>query len=112
MQRIIAALMIAGLLASCGSRADRSRHTVTRTAGGVIASACLDASQPGATRERCGCVQAVANTTLTSTDQSLGASFFRDPHRAQEIRQSSNSGNERFWQRWRAFGAEAAKICG
>lgn len=112
MTRVLAGLLIAALVAGCGSnRADRARHVVARAASGPIASACMIAGRGGATRARCGCVQGVANITLTGGDQRLGASFFNDPHRAQEIRQSDNGAHEAFWQRWKAFGAEAARQC-
>ena len=78
----------------------------------AIIAACMQAARGGATRERCGCVQAVANRSLNSSDQRLGASFFSDPHRAQEIRQSSNASHSDFWQRWKEFGDEAEKLCG
>ena len=112
MKRIIATLLVMTLAASCGGRSDRSSHSVTRFANGPITAACMETGRNGATRERCGCVQAVANKSLTSSDQALGASFFRDPHRAQEIRQSASSSHSAFWLRWKAFGDEAAKICG
>jgi hypothetical protein len=72
----------------------------------------MQTGRKGATRDRCGCVQAVANKSLSSSDQRLGASFFADPHKAQEIRQSTSNSHSEFWNRWKAFGDEAAKICG
>ena len=56
-------------------------------------------------------IQGVANITLSGGDQRLGASFFNDPHRAQEIRQSDNGTHEAFWERWKAFGDQAARQC-
>ena len=49
--------------------------------------------------------------TLDSGDQRLAATFFSDPHRAQVIRQSDNSGHERFWKRYKQFGANAESYC-
>lgn len=111
MTRTVAAILALALIASCSNRGDRSRHVVSRAVSGPILAACLSAGRTGATRERCGCVQSVANTSLSSGDQRLGASFFSDPHRAQEIRQSDSSANAAFWERWKAFGDEAARIC-
>ncbi len=112
MTRVIAGVLITALLAGCGgNRADRERTVVARSASGPISAACLVAGRKGATRARCGCVQGVANITLSGGDQRLGASFFNDPHRAQEIRQSDNGAHEAFWERWKAFGDQAARQC-
>lgn len=112
MIRVISGLLIAALVAGCGSsRADRERTVVARSASGPISAACLGAARKGATRARCGCVQGVADITLTGSDQRLGASFFAEPHRAQEIRQSDNRAHEAFWLRWKAFGEAAAQQC-
>jgi len=37
--------------------------------------------------------------------------FFADPHRAQEVRQSDNPRDEAFWQRYKAFASRAENIC-
>ncbi|SLN39534.1 hypothetical protein PSA7680_01950 [Pseudoruegeria aquimaris] len=78
---------------------------------GTIERACLKSDRKGASRALCGCIQDVADLTLTRKDQKLAASFFKDPHRAQEIRQSDNSGHEKFWQRYKSFGATAESYC-
>lgn len=59
----------------------------------------------------CGCIQRVADQTLTRSDQRIAAKFFSDPHRAQEIRQSNNVSHEAFWLRYKEFGATAAAAC-
>lgn len=59
----------------------------------------------------CGCIQSVANVSLSSSDQSLAVTFFDDPHRAQEIRQSDNAGHELFWERYKAFAEMAEDNC-
>jgi hypothetical protein len=41
----------------------------------------------------------------------MAAKFFSDPHRAQEVRQSSNIRHEEFWTRYKEFGATAAAAC-
>ena len=97
-------------LAACGG-GQRGHGGLTRVVGGPINSACLEQGRKGATIQRCSCVQSVANQTLSGSDQRLGASFFGDPHAAQEIRQSSSSSHSAFWKRWRDFGDQAAKIC-
>lgn len=77
---------------------------------GAIQNACLS-SRGGADRVLCACIQAAANRTLSNRDQRLAASFFEDPHRAQEIRQSDRRAHERFWDRYRAFGETAEAFC-
>ncbi|WP_298257421.1 hypothetical protein [uncultured Litoreibacter sp.] len=78
---------------------------------GPIERACLKADRKAASRPLCNCVQQVADLTLDSGDQRLAATFFSDPHRAQVIRQSDNSGHERFWKRYKEFGANAESYC-
>ncbi|RLJ60470.1 hypothetical protein BCF46_0671 [Litoreibacter meonggei] len=78
---------------------------------GPIERACLKADRKAASRPLCNCVQQVADLTLSSGDQRLAATFFSDPHRAQVIRQSDNSGHEKFWKRYKQFGANAESYC-
>ena len=78
---------------------------------GVIEKACLKSNRDAATRSLCGCIQDAANLTLSKGDQKLAASFFRDPHKAQMVRQSNNRGHEAFWERYQNFGATAAVFC-
>ncbi|MHA6265021.1 hypothetical protein ACXYMO_17615 [Arenibacterium sp. CAU 1754] len=111
MTRIFTALLVVAFLSSCGGGSNRSGGPVARSASGPIATACLQAGRKAASRERCGCVQSVANASLSSSDQRRGASFFSNPQSAQDIRQSDNASNEAFWKRWKAFGAQAAKVC-
>ncbi|WP_415919733.1 hypothetical protein [Tateyamaria sp. SN6-1] len=103
------------VLAACSG----NRNAVTRVAApsatlfatGPIYSACRAAGRDAASRSRCGCVQAVANRELDSSDQRRGAGFFSDPHQAQVVRQSDRSIDERFWLRWKAYSDTAARIC-
>lgn len=81
------------------------------TAAGPIERACLKADRKAATRPLCNCVQQVADLTLNGRDQRLAASFFSDPHRAQEVRQSDRSSHEAFWKRYKTFGANAESYC-
>ena len=80
-------------------------------ATGPIQAACQRAGRKAASRARCGCVQAVADRELSARDQRRGAGYFSDPHALQEVRQSDNSGNERFWKAWKAYGQRAAEVC-
>ncbi|MCG7493611.1 hypothetical protein [Thalassobius sp. Cn5-15] len=84
--------------------------TLPATAG-PIERACLTSPRDGATRQLCGCIGRVAKQTLSSTDQRKAAKFFKDPHSAQEVRQSDRRSDERFWKRYVDFGATAAAVC-
>lgn len=84
--------------------------TTPMWAAGPIEKACKQ-SDRSANRAVCGCIQDVANQTLTKPDQSLAATFFKNPHRAQEVRQSDNRGHEAFWKRYKNFGATAEVYC-
>ena len=127
MLRLITALSVVAFVAACGgSRYSSNNASGARTvyksatpsaarpvlfAAGPIASACQSAGRKQASRSRCGCVQAVANFNLSTIDQRRGAVFFKDPQKAQDLRQSDNAGNERFWKKWKAYGADAARLC-
>ncbi|WP_270727088.1 hypothetical protein [Shimia sp. Alg240-R146] len=79
---------------------------------GTVSRACLKSDRGGATRSVCRCIQQVANQSLSRSDQKLAASFFSDPHKAQEIRQSSNGSHEKFWLRYKDFGSVVSASCG
>ncbi|KCV81021.1 hypothetical protein ATO10_14504 [Actibacterium atlanticum] len=78
---------------------------------GTIERACLKADRKAASRSLCGCIQDAADLTLSKGDQKMAASFFSDPHRAQEIRQSDRSSHETFWKRYKQFGQTAQVYC-
>ena len=81
-------------------------------AGDLIRKACLKAARVGATPTMCLCIQQVADVKLKKRkDQKLAASFFKDPHKAQEIRQSDNRTHESFWDRYKLWGLAAEKNC-
>lgn len=127
MLRLITAISVLAIVAACGGSRYSSNNAVGARstlrsitpstarpvlfASGPIASACRNGGRKQATRDRCGCVQAVADRNLSSTEQRRGVAFFNDPQKAQDLRQSDNSGNERFWKKWKAYGAEAARLC-
>ncbi|MCV2882923.1 hypothetical protein [Actibacterium sp. XHP0104] len=77
---------------------------------GTIESACLKSDRK-ASRQLCGCIQEAADLTLTGRDQKVAAAFFRDPHKAQETRQSDRRSDESFWQRYKEFGTTAEVFC-
>ena len=102
-------------LAACGggtaSKRSYGAAPQVRISSGPIADACVAAGRQGATRRLCGCVQGVADRDLSVSDQRLAVSFFSDPHRAQEIRQSDNPRHEVFWQKYKAVAARAEQVC-
>ena len=113
---LIAAICAVALVgcSSGGSRSSAVNPTIAPAvmfATGPIYSACQQAGRKQASRARCGCVQAVADRSLNTDDQRRGAAFFDDPHQAQVVRQSERSADERFWQKWKAYGADAARMC-
>ncbi len=79
---------------------------------GTISRACQKSDRSGATRSMCRCIQQVANQNLSRNDQKLAASFFEDPHKAQQIRQSSSRSHEKFWLRYKDFGSVVSSSCG
>ena len=78
---------------------------------GVISRACIQSERP-ATRALCSCIQQAADLTLSSRDQHRAASFFRDPHKAQEVRVSDSRQDNAFWDRYQNFGQTAKAMCG
>jgi len=117
MVRLSLALLALSGLAACGggSRGYHPRGGYSSSpvlfAEGPISAACLRSGRNAATHARCGCVQAVANRSLSNSEQRRGAVFFGDPHRAQQVRQSSRASDESFWLDWKEFGTSAEALC-
>ncbi len=80
-------------------------------ASDLIRKACLKSDRPAVTVRLCACIQQVADQRLEPRDQRLAASFFRNPQKAQRIRQSDNARYSVFWQRYRQWGEAAEKAC-
>lgn len=78
---------------------------------GPISSACNQSSRKAATPSVCACIQKVADQTLRGGDQRRVASFFRDPDKAQDVRMSTRSSDDAFWDRYTVFGAKAEATC-
>ncbi|MEO9778093.1 MAG: hypothetical protein ABJH07_04555 [Sedimentitalea sp.] len=81
-------------------------------ASGVIERACRTSGRNRATPQLCGCIQSVANGSLSYSERRKAAKLFKDPQMAQDIRQSDRSSDETFWKKYRAFGERARKSCG
>ncbi|WP_294929979.1 hypothetical protein [uncultured Paracoccus sp.] len=78
---------------------------------GPIDSACVRSDRGARNAQLCGCIQQVADRTLSRSDQRRAASFFRDPHQAQEVRMSKSNADNAFWARYRNFATTAEAYC-
>lgn len=111
MRYLLSGLCVAAL-ASCGGGGSPSGNTVSRAAGsGVLERACNASDRRAANRQICSCIQQAANQTLSRADQQLAVTFYRDPHKAQVIRQSDRASHEAFWQRYKNYSETARAIC-
>ncbi len=78
---------------------------------GPVENACLKSGAANANAEVCGCIQQVADMTLSGADQKQAASLIRNPDKAQEIRTSDNAKHAEFWLRYKNFGETAETYC-
>lgn len=78
---------------------------------GPIEGVCVRSDRAQASYALCRCIDAVAQQTLTRSEQRRAASFFRDPDLAQEVRMSKRESDNVFWTRYRAFGETAEQYC-
>lgn len=83
----------------------------TPAEAGPLNRACLKSDRSAANRRLCRCMQKVANRELRHRDQRIVASFFKDPHKAQELRQSDRRAHEQFWTRYKTFSSTFASAC-
>ena len=79
-------------------------------AGDAIEAACRSSGNT-ASFALCRCIQDVADATLAGAEQRRAATFFRDPERAQKLRQSVSQSNATFWQRYEHFATTAQLLC-
>jgi len=78
---------------------------------GPISRACMASDRKAATPARCGCIQRAADMTLDRRDQRLAAKFFRKPDMAMDVKMSKTADHDRFWDRYKQFGAMAEATC-
>lgn len=78
---------------------------------GPIDSACIRSDRARGNAPLCGCIQRVADQTLSRSDQRRAAAFFRDPHQAQEVRMSKSNADNAFWARYKQFAGTAEAYC-
>ena len=113
MRSLIGAAALAAMVAGCGG-GDGGREgagPVLAYATGPIRTACLSQDRRAATDRLCGCVQAAADRTLSDAEQRRSLEFYRDPHRAQEVRQSDRARDEAYWTRYKRFVEVAESAC-
>lgn len=91
-------IVIAGVLASGAAQA------------GAINSACMKYAGR-ASSATCGCIQQVADSMLSRSDQRRAAGFFKNPDKAQEVRMSPSRSDNDFWARYKAFAQTAESYC-
>jgi len=48
---------------------------------------------------------------LTKSEHAKVVRFFKDPHKSQATRQSDRRSEERFWQKYKQFGATVQSYC-
>lgn len=86
--------------------------TTPFAAAGPIDSACVRSDRNAANAQVCGCIQQVADMTLSRADQRRAARFFRDADQAQQVRMSKSDRDNAFWDRYKNFAATAEAYCG
>ncbi|MEH6674813.1 MAG: hypothetical protein V7666_10435 [Sulfitobacter sp.] len=116
MVRLFTIFCVVGTLAACGgprgyNPSGGPGRGAVLFATGPINSACLQSGRKQASVARCGCIQAVADRELSSSDQRRGARVFDDPHTLQEARQSDSKSDNDFWAVWKAYGQTASTLC-
>lgn len=115
---ILTGILLFGV-ASCGPGApvsDSRSNAVQldgaqRFATGPIKTACTRQRERTVSVEKCGCVQAAADLTLSASEQKRSAEFFADPEKLQKMKLSDTPANERFWDVWAQFADTAEQMC-
>ncbi|MDZ7711097.1 MAG: hypothetical protein U5K36_14400 [Roseovarius sp.] len=112
MKRIVLLGLVLGL-AACGGpgRFAGGPGGVRPVASGPISDACLSSGRKARSPALCGCIQAVANDSLSRADQRRAVGFYRDLHEAQEVRTSQRPADQRFWKVYKAYADRAERIC-
>lgn len=78
---------------------------------GPIETACNRSDRQSASRSLCRCIEQVADQTLSGSDQRRAAAFFKDPEKAHQAWMSKRDADDAFWDRYKAFGAQAEAYC-
>ncbi len=78
---------------------------------GPIERACMKSDRKAANSAVCACIQQVADMTLRGGDQRKAAGLITDPDKAQKVWLSKSVSDDAFWERYKAFGAQAEAYC-
>lgn len=84
--------------------------TTPLAVAGPVDSACLR-SDRSASRQLCGCIQQVADMTLSRAEQRRASKFFSDADQAQKVRMSKSDADNAFWARYKNFATTAEAYC-
>lgn len=84
--------------------------TAPLAVAGPISSACMRSERTQG-RSLCGCIQQVADQTLSRGDQRRAARFFKDADAAQQVLMSKSDADNAFWARYKNFAATAEAYC-
>lgn len=84
--------------------------TAPLAVAGPISSACMRSDRTQG-RTMCGCIQQVADQTLSRGDQRRAARFFSDADEAQNVRMSKSDADNAFWARYKNFATTAEAYC-
>ena len=85
--------------------------TTPLAVAGPIDSACVRSDRATRSGALCGCIQQVADQTLSRADQRRAARFFHDADEAQQVRMSKSDADNAFWARYKNFAATAEAYC-
>ncbi len=85
--------------------------SVPRFAQGPVGTACTIHNRKRANAQRCGCIQAAADLTLSQSQQQRAVRFFAEPELLQQMKLSDTPANERFWDAWAQFAETAELMC-
>jgi hypothetical protein len=115
--KLLPILILAVIVSACSGARHSNRSgdllspLVAPSATGPVSRACIASDRKARSGDLCGCIQVAANQTLGPNDQQLAASFYNDPQRAQDIRQSGRSKDAVFWEKYKNYSALAEAIC-
>ena len=85
--------------------------TTPLAVAGPVDSACMRSERAAGNGQLCGCIQQVADMTLSRADQRRAAKFFADADEAQQVRMSKSDSDNAFWARYKAFTGAAEAYC-
>jgi hypothetical protein len=105
MKKLIIAALSAAMLAAAAP-------APVTAAPGVINRACQKADRKSASPQLCGCIQKVANSSLSMGERRKVAKWFKNPAKAEKVRMSDRGWDELLWKRYKAFGKRANAQCG